>query len=287
MSTLHSVPGNSQRLDGGAMFGNAPRALWERWVRPDDRHRIPLACRAALWRTEHATVLLEAGIGAFFRPELRDRYGVVESDHVLLDNLAAIGVYPSDIDVVVLSHLHFDHAGGLLTRYDPDQPSELVFPNARYLVGKTAWERALAPHPRDRASFVPELHALLTASGRLTLVDGPTHPSAPGGLRVHRSDGHTPGMMLTELPLRDGPMVFAADLIPGVPWVHAPITMGYDRFPERLIDEKTALLEELLSRGGRLFFTHDAEIAAARVVRDARGRFNVADAVHCPAEIVA
>jgi len=91
---------------------------------------------------------------------------------------------------------------------------------------------------------------------------------------MHRSDGHTPGMMLTEVPSDDGPVVFAADLVPGVPWVHLPITMGYDRYAERLIDEKQALLGDLLQRRGRLFFTHDAATALCRVARDDRGRFH-------------
>src|SRR4051794_4333169 len=104
---LWSVLGNSQRLDGGAMFGNAPRAVWERWCPPDDAGLIPLATRALLVQEDSGrTVLLETGIGAFFAPDLRSRYGVVQSDHVLLDNLAALGVSPEDIDVIVLSHLH-------------------------------------------------------------------------------------------------------------------------------------------------------------------------------------
>jgi glyoxylase-like metal-dependent hydrolase (beta-lactamase superfamily II) len=147
-----SLLGNSQRLDGGAMFGNAPRALWERWVQPDDRNRIPLACRTLLLEESGGRrVLLEAGIGAFFSPELRQRYGVVESHHVLLEQLAALGVSDADIDVVVLSHLHFDHAGGVLEAWQADRAPSLRFPNATFVVGSEAFERARRPHPRDRA----------------------------------------------------------------------------------------------------------------------------------------
>ena len=116
MRTLTSVLGNSQRLDGGAMFGNAPRAVWASWIAPDDHNRIPLACRCLLVRDDNRTILLETGIGAFFEPALRERYGVVEDRHVLIDSLAAIGVMPQDVDVIVLSHLHFDHAGGQIGR---------------------------------------------------------------------------------------------------------------------------------------------------------------------------
>ncbi len=276
MMTLTSVLGNSQRLDGGAMFGNAPRALWERWITPDDRNRIPLACRCLLVR-DGRTILFETGIGAFFAPALRERFGVVEDRHVLLDNLAAIGVAPADVDVVVLSHLHFDHAGGALTAWQDGVAPALVFPRAHWVVGAEAWARAATPHPRDRASFIPELTGLLEATGRVERVAGRRSEVLGDGYTFHVSEGHTPGLLLAELAAPDGPVVFAADLIPGRAWVHVPITMGYDRYPERLIDEKQALLGDLVERGGRLFFTHDPEIAIARVARDAKGRFHTVD----------
>lgn len=272
---IWSIEGNHQKLDGGAMFGNAPRALWERWATPDERNRIDLACRCLLVREGDRTVLMETGIGAFFAPAFRDRYGVLEEEHVLLASLAAAGASHEDVDVVVLSHLHFDHAGGLLSAWQPSKTwrPQLLFPNARFLVGAAAWARATNPHPRDRASFIPEIVELLEASGRLELVDGPTSPTLGDGWRFHTSDGHTPGLLLTEIAGSAGPIVFASDLIPGRPWVHTSITMGYDRFPERLLDEKRALLDDLVARKGRLFFTHDPACAMAWVTRDDAGRY--------------
>jgi glyoxylase-like metal-dependent hydrolase (beta-lactamase superfamily II) len=273
---LWSILGNSQKLDGGAMFGNAPRALWSRWIAPDEQNRIPLACRCLLVKDlAGRNVLFETGIGAFFEPALRERYGVVEERHVLLDSLAEAGLAHEDIDVVVLSHLHFDHAGGLLAAWQEGQAPQLLFPNARFLVGAEHWHRAQQPHPRDRASFIPELLPLLERSGRLELVEGAHSPTLGEAVRFHYSDGHTPGLMLAEV---DG-VVFCADLIPGRFWVHLPITMGYDRFPERLIEEKRAFLDDKLSRGVRLFFTHDHDCAVARVTRDERGRYGTADEV--------
>ena len=115
------------------MFGNAPKALWQRWATPDDRNRIDLACRAMLVEDTNKLILFETGVGAFFDPKMRDRFGVNESEHVLLNNLKSAGFCHSDIDVVVLSHLHFDHAGGLLTAHEDGQEPNLLFPNANLI----------------------------------------------------------------------------------------------------------------------------------------------------------
>jgi glyoxylase-like metal-dependent hydrolase (beta-lactamase superfamily II) len=277
---LHSIEGNNQKLDGGAMFGNAPKAMWSKWIEVDDQNRIPLACRCLLATDlDGRNVLFETGIGAFFEPKLRERYGVVEDRHVLLDSLKAAGLTHEDIDVVVLSHLHFDHVGGLLAAWEPDAPLRLLFPNATYVVGAEHWERATHPHPRDRASFIPGVAELLEQSGRLEKVSSEHSHVLGHAVRFHYSQGHTPGLMLSEIvgPHDREGVVYCADLIPGTPWVHLPVTMGYDRAPEMLIDEKRTFLDDKLARGVRLFFTHDHATAMASPRRDERGRYGVTD----------
>lgn len=278
MRTLTTLRGNSQKLDGGAMFGNAPKALWQRWMAADEQNRIDLGCRALLVQEPGRNILIETGIGAFFSPELKQRFGVQEERHVLLDSLAEVGLSDADIDIVLLTHLHFDHAGGLLAAWQDGQPARLLFPHAQYLTGRRQWQRARNPHPRDRASFIPDLLDLLEASGRLQLLDQQgLSPLLGADWHLHWSDGHTPGQLLPEVAMADGPVVFAGDLVPGAPWVHLPLTMGYDRFPEGLIEEKERLLDSLLARGGRLVFTHDPRIAMGRVVRDDSQRYGLSE----------
>lgn len=282
---VSAVLGNSQRLDGGAMFGNAPKALWSRFCPPDSENRIDLACRALLIETGDRKILLETGIGVFFPPELRSRYGVVEESHVLLASLHALGVSEDDITDVILSHLHFDHAGGLLAPFTEAEPRRLLFSRARYVVSEAALARAEHPHVRDRASFIPELPGLLRDSGRLHMIPrGATQDLLLPGVRFHYSDGHTPGLLLTEVcgPSPDRAVVFAGDLVPGTAWVHLPMTMGYDRYPELLIDEKTALLGDLCERGAYLFYTHDPKVAMSRLRRGDGGRLQAIESESAP-----
>ena len=273
MKQLYSVLSNSQKLDGGAMFGNAPKALWSRWTSTDNSNRIDLACRCLLVIDGDKKILFETGIGAFFEPKYAERYGVQGEGHVLLTNLSRMNISDADIDVVVLSHLHFDHAGGLLSEWKEGEAPKLLFPNAKFLVGHKQWERANNPHSRDKASYVPAIQKLLEESGRLELVKAEFSATLGLDYKFHYSDGHTPGLMLTEIKSAEGSILYASDLIPGRAWVHRSITMGYDRFPEQLIDEKVTLLSKLVRNNGRVFFTHDPEIAMSRVVIDDRGRF--------------
>jgi glyoxylase-like metal-dependent hydrolase (beta-lactamase superfamily II) len=189
--------------------------------------------------------------------------------------LRKLGLEHTDIDVVVLSHLHFDHIGGLFSSWRQGHAPRLLFPNAQYIVGDAHFKHALQPHYRDKASFPSDLLELLRESGRLKLVGEDEKAFDLPGVSFRFSDGHTPGLMLAELATPSGPLVFCSDLIPGQHWVHLPICMGYDRFPEKLIDEKKVLLEYLLQCEGRLFFTHDATMACGKVVKDAKGRFSV------------
>lgn len=263
------VEGNRQYLDGGAMFGNVPRAVWSQWCPPDELGRIELATRGLLIECGDTRLLCECGIGNFFSAKLAQRYGVCNPDeNRLLTSLAALSVDTADIDYVILSHLHFDHVGGLLAA-----DGSLNFPRARYVIGSKALARAAAPHPRDRASFIDGMIDKLDASGRLIKVEG----EQLDGVLEERlafifSDGHTPGQMHTVLQGTQRKIFFAGDLIPGSAWVHLPITAGYDRFAELVIEEKRQLYAKAVAEGWLIFYMHDPRVIASQVKYE-QGRY--------------
>ena len=282
---ISSIEGNQQLLDGGAMYGNAPKAVWERWSPTDEFNRIKLSCRSLLIETDEIKILCETGIGAFFEPKLAKRYGVTPPDrHLLLENLKNNNISQQDINYVILSHLHFDHAGGLLPPFDENKDfNELLFPHAKYIVGASAWKRAKNPHSRDRASFIPKIIELLEQSNRLVILnDQSPEKDLPTDLSsftsFYQSSGHTPGQLHTIIKGKKQSIIFCGDLIPGTPWVHLPITMGYDRYPEQLIDEKKELYEISDLENLVLFFTHDPNHVASKVRKNEKGRYEAVDA---------
>jgi glyoxylase-like metal-dependent hydrolase (beta-lactamase superfamily II) len=168
-----------------------------------------------------------------------------------------------------------------LSAWEENKPPQLLFPNATYLVSQSAWERACNPHARDKASFIPHLIPLLQASNRLHIIDQETSPLLGTDYRFLFTNGHTPGLMhtLIHMPEEGDSVLFVSDLIPGSFWVHLPIGMGYDRFPELLVDEKKAMLESAVKNNLRLFYTHDPLIAVSHITQDAAGKFKPIHAV--------
>jgi len=275
---ISSVEGNVHWLDGGAMFGNAPKPMWEKWVEVDDDNRIPMAGRGILLEVEGLKILFEVGIGNYMEPKFCNRYGIENADQsVLLESLKALDVNEGDINFVVLSHLHFDHAGGLVPSWPGINQDDwlLRFPNAQYLVGKEQFDRACNPHSRDKASYIPLLTDKLKATNRLLLVDEETvlPPSLASFLSFSFTHGHTPGLMHSWIKGEKFGVLFCSDLIPGLPWVHVPLSMGYDRYPEKVIEEKKKTLDRAIEENYYCFFTHDVDIPMASVYINDAGKY--------------
>jgi len=266
------LDGGRLSLDGGAMFGSAPRALWERLIVPDERHRIPLAMRLLLLehRVAGHRVLVDTGIGDKFDERFRDLFDVRNpvasaGSSPLATLLAAHGLAVDDITHVLLTHLHFDHAGGVSIR-DGERvvPS---FPRAEHFLRRANLAEAEAPNPRERASYLAENVAPLHDT-RLTLIDDDAEILP--GLRVERSDGHTVGLQTVRVEGGGRVLRYVADVAPTAHHVHLPITMGYDLCSRQLLGEKERLWRAALDEEATIVFEHDAEVALARIAFDGR-----------------
>ena len=178
-----------------------------------------------------------------------------------MESLQKIEIEPNEIDIVVLSHLHFDHIGGIVPGHKEfKEKNELLFKNATYITSAEAYNIALNPHPRDRASFIPQIISLLRPKENLILIEDVNNlENLPKIIRDNFSflisNGHTPGQILSTVKGQKKSIFFCGDLIPGTPWVHLPITMGYDRYPELLIDEKILFTVQLILKE-RFYFLH-------------------------------
>ena len=254
-------------LDGGAMFGTVPRTLWEQRLPPDDRHRIPLSMRPLVIRTDAATVLIDAGCGDKMDAKSAAIYGLDRRYH-LDHSLADAGLSVDDIDIVVASHLHFDHIGGCTARRADGQ---LVprFPRARYVAHRGEWHDATHPHERNRASYLPENFQPLMDAGVLTLVDDAAE--IVPGVCYRRSGGHTAHHQVVTITSQARTAVFTADMYPTAVHIPDPWVMGYDLYPVDTLTFKRAFAREAIEREYVLFFEHDASMAAG-ILREASGK---------------
>jgi methylmalonyl-CoA epimerase len=263
---LISLTDGSFRLDGGAMFGVVPKPLWEQHAPADSRNRIRLAMRPLIVRGTR-TMLIDAGLGDKMPPKLVDIYGIERKRH--LDHaLAEAGLSENDIDIVVASHLHFDHAGGF-TRRDQTGRLRPRFPAAQYIVRRGEWEDAMAPTDRTRASYLAENFKPLAEAGVLQLVDDDV--TIMPGVRVRRTGGHTKHHQMILIESEGRTAVFVADFIPTTAHVPDPWVMGYDLYPMETMTGKQAFIPEAIAREYLIFFEHDPEIAAGYIrVRDGK-----------------
>jgi methylmalonyl-CoA epimerase len=245
------------RLDGGSMFGVIPKAMWSQKTPPDARNRIRLAMRPLLVRGAR-TMIIDAGMGDKENEKFHEIYGVERSRH--LDHaLADAGLAPEDIDIVLASHLHFDHAGGFTVR-DALGRVRPRFPRAQYIVRRGEWEDATHPNVRTRASYLLDNYVPLADAGVLQLVDDDV--TIMPGVRVRRTGGHTQHHQMILIESGGKTAAFVADLIPTTAHLPDVWVMGYDLYPLDTMASKRQFAKEAIEKEILVFFEHDPVVAA-------------------------
>lgn len=252
------LDGGTFALDGGAMFGIVPRVLWEKKSPPDEKNRIRIRANSLLVRAADKTIVVETGNGTQWDPKLRAIYAIQDGDP-LIDSLGKAGVSPGQVDLIVNTHLHFDHAAGN-TRLANDRvvPN---FPNARYVVQRGELEHAMSPTERDRASYFPEHLQAISREGLWQLVEG--KQEILPGVAVERIPGHNRDIQAVKISGGGKTLAFVADLLPTRHHIQLPWIMAYDLYPLQTLETKRQWLPRFVEEGWIVVFGHDADVAAA------------------------
>jgi glyoxylase-like metal-dependent hydrolase (beta-lactamase superfamily II) len=265
---VHAIEAGLQRLDGGAMFGVVPKVLWERRIAADERNRIPLALRCLLVETPGALVLIDNGVGNKEPEKFREIYGIENSPFAgdfptrLEEGLARLGFAPGDIDVMIDTHLHFDHAGGNTYR-DAEGQIRLTFPRARYYVQRGEWDWAHVRNERISASYLPHNFDPVHSAQKFELLEG--EQEIVPGVSVMRTPGHTPHHQSVVLRSGGDTACYLADVMPTSAHLPLPWIMGYDVEPLVTLESKRNLVAQAVRENWLLIFEHDPAVAWGRV----------------------
>ena len=249
------------RTDGGAMFGVVPKTMWERKLKPDDRNRVLMALRCLLLRVDGRTILIDTGLGDKLRPKDIEVFGI-ERKVGLLGELAALGVAPEQVDVVVDTHLHFDHAGGNTRLVGGDIAP--TFPRAKYWVQRGEWEDAMHPNERTRSTYLRENLEPIRESGQLQLFDGPTEIAR--GISWVMAPGHTPFHTCVLIECGRESILFTVDVCPfaahleRLAWVP-----GVDLEPLVAMETKRRVIADVIAKNRLVIFDHDPQVMSARL----------------------
>ncbi|WP_289060315.1 MBL fold metallo-hydrolase [uncultured Zobellia sp.] len=257
---LYPVETGNFKLDGGAMFGVVPKAIWQRTNPADNNNQIDIAARSLLIEEKNRLVLIDTGMGnkqsdKFFG--YYNRWGNYSID----SSLKKLGFHPDDITDVFLTHLHFDHCGGCIQWNKERTGYEPAFKNATFWTNEDHWKWATKPNAREKASFLKENLLPMQESGQLKFIERTSdkfQSESELGFGIHFVDGHTDKQMLPHILYQEKQLVFMADLLPTVGHIPLPYVMGYDTRPLLTLEEKDLFLNEATSKGYHLFFEHDA-----------------------------
>jgi glyoxylase-like metal-dependent hydrolase (beta-lactamase superfamily II) len=245
-------------MDGGSAFGIIPKALWERKVQCDEKNRLLMALNCLLLISDDRKILVDTGIGNGLSDKLRKIYNINDQTN-LESSLTRLGIKPAEITDVLITHLHFDHAGGLINH----KTGKIFFEEARYYASKKQFEWANSPSILDRASFKKRNYNPVYDSGKMQLLKEGEQPIA--GLRLYQTDGHTPGMITLAIEDKKHPVYYCTDLFPTTYHVPLHYISAYDLHPLQLVREKIFFLKKAAKTGGIIIFPHDPNIVAATV----------------------
>ena len=259
------VPDAEFRLDGGAMFGVVPRALWSRVCPPDEQNRIRMNMNCLFIDTGSERILIESGIGNKWTPKHKEMYGINRQRQLPESLLAIAGVAAEDVSIVINTHLHFDHAGGN-TSVNGNGKAAPTFPNARYMVSKAELDHAQAPSERDRASYFPENWQPLIENGQLETIEA--NCQVVPGLKMETHPGHNRSMQCWRLQSQGQTMFGFADLVPMKAHVSYPWIMGYDLFPVETLEAKKKLLPQAARENWACLFYHEPDEPLCKLVEE-------------------
>ena len=250
------------------MFGIVPKPLWSERIEPDASNRIPLHMRCLLLKGPDRVILIDVGIGDLFAgTKYEDIYAVDHSFATLEGSLAEQGVAPPDVTDVLLTHLHFDHAGGATQQEGSSRVTR--FPNATYHVQRRHWDWATDPNPKEKGSFIQKAFAPVEESGQLHLLDGAD--SLFPGVTVELVHGHTEAQQIITITDENTTLVYVADLLPTSHHLPPSWTMAYDVRPLQTIEEKRGFLRRAVDEEWNLFFEHDPDVAVGSLAHTDRG----------------
>ena len=268
---VHAIQAGGQRLDGGAMFGVVPKPLWERRIPADERNRIQLGMRCLLIEHPSGLILVDSGAGNKENAKFHDIYGLenqgANGRTALEDGLAQLGVTPDRVDLLISTHLHFDHAGGN-TFIDEAGVVHPTFPRARYFVQRGEYEYAVHPNERTAASYFDRNYGPTLESGQLELLEGETEIA--DGVGVILTPGHTPYHQSIVIRSAGETAIFLGDLIPTHAHLPLPWIMGYDVEPLVTLESKRGLLRRIEQENWTVIFEHDATVPWGRVQSDSK-----------------
>lgn len=267
---IEIISGGKYKLDGGAMFGIVPKPLWEKTNPADDRNRVELETNCLFIDSGDNKILVDTGSGTKFSSKERDIFDL-EDRSVLLDSLNAKGIEPSDIDIVILSHLHFDHAGG--ATINEGGKAVPAFPKATYLIQKGEWEDAISNYGVMKYSYRTENLVPLQESGQVEFIEGDIE--VVPGIKTIVTGAHTRNHQIIEIETAEDKGVYFADLIPTTSHLKLPYVMAYDLFPQQTIIKKRDLLNQAVEEKWRIFFDHDSKTPTGKIFKKSEDIFGI------------